>query len=305
MPILNSTMNSTEDSSESIPIFNVVICVFNIPLSLVSMVANAVILVAISKTSALHSPSTILLSNLALTDLSVGLLAQPLYILNALVEGKANFNSFYGISSKIYNVMGYCLCGTSFFTVSAIGIDRLVALEYHLRYQTLVTPKKTSLLAGAIWLFSGFISSMWLWSKAIFYPGITVIIALCLITSFIVYFKVYRIIRRHQVQIHSQMEHFSASYGENHRRFARLRRSALNTFYVYCLFLLCYLPYLSILITGLVTDDGLSKGYAVTTTVVFLNSALNPVLYCWRISEVRRAVKQILRLQDATVEPRS
>ena len=128
---------------------------------------------------------------------------------------------------------------------------------------------------------------------------------MCLITSLIVYFKVYRIVRRHQVQIHSQMEHFSASYGENHRRFARLRRSALNTFYVYCLFLLCYLPYLSILITGMVIPHGLSKGYVVTTAVVFLNSALNPVLYCWRISEVRRAVKQILRLQDATVEPRS
>ena len=67
--ILNSTMNSTEDSSESIPIFNVVVCVFNIPLSLASIVANAVILVAISKTSAFHSPSTILLSNLALTSI--------------------------------------------------------------------------------------------------------------------------------------------------------------------------------------------------------------------------------------------
>ena len=121
--ILNSTMNSTEGSSESIPLFNVVICVVNIPLSLVSIVANAVILVAILKTSALHSPSAILLSNLALTDLSVGLLAQPLFILNELVKWKASFASFYRISSDIYNVMGYCLCGASFFTVSAIGID--------------------------------------------------------------------------------------------------------------------------------------------------------------------------------------
>ena len=303
--ILNSTMNSTERSSESIPLFNVVICVFNIPLTLISMVANAVILVAILKTSALHSPSTILLSNLALTDLSVGLFAQPLYIFNTMVKWKASFANFYHISSKVFNVMGYCLCGASFFTVSTIGIDRLVALEYHLRYHTVVTPQKTILLTGAIWLVSGFISSMWLWGKDIFYPGIAVIITMCLITSFVVYFKVYRIVRRHQVQIHSQMQHFSASIGENHRRFARLRRSALNTFYVYCLFLLCYLPYLSILITGMVIPCGLSKGYAVTATVVFLNSALNPVFYCWRISEVRRAVKQILRLQDTTVEPHS
>ena len=153
------------------------------------MVANAVILVTISETSTWHSPATILLSNLALTDLSLRLLAQPFSLLNTLAIARR------------------CVI----FTVSATDIDRLVALEYHLRYHTLVTPKIISLLTAAIWLVSGFVSSMWLWSKDIFYPGITVIIALCPISSFIVYCKVYRIVRRHQVQIHSQMQHFPAS----------------------------------------------------------------------------------------------
>ena len=301
--ILNSTRNSTEGNPETIPLFNVMICVFNIPLSLVSVVGNVMILAAIWKTTSLHSPAIMLLSNLAVTDLSVGLLAQPLYVFNTLVKWQDSFANLYRISGEIYNLMAYCLCGASFLTVTAISVDRLLALEYHLRYNTLVTPKTTSCMAAAIWLISGFISSMRIWNSRIFYPGIAVIIGICLFSSFFVYFKVHLIVRRHQAQIHCQIRHLSD--GNNHRRLARLTRSAVNTFYVYCLFLFCYLPYLSILMVGILKPQyhGLSKGYAVTATVVSLNSALNPVLYCWRLSEVRRAVKQIFRIGNLSAEP--
>ena len=148
-------------------------------------------------------------------------------------------------------------------------------------------------MVAAIWLVSGFVSSMKLWKSSVFYPCIALIIVVCFLASFIAYFKVYRIVRRHQAQIDAQIQVVSAN-AENHLNFKRLRRSAVNTFYVYCLFLFCYLPYLAIVITGILIPNGLSKGYAVTTTVVNLNSALNPFLYCWRLSEIRRAVKQIL-----------
>lgn len=35
--------------------------------------------------------------------------------------------------------------------------------------------------------------------------------------------------------------------------------------------------------------------YDYTTTVVFINSCLNPFVYCWRIKEIRHAVKNTLR----------
>ncbi|KAL9951311.1 hypothetical protein ACROYT_G043954 [Oculina patagonica] len=291
----NLTNESSENNPNSIPLLNVMICVFNVPLSLVSILANAVVFAAIWRTTSLHSPSTMLLSNLALTDLAVGLLAQPLLIFNYLVKWRSSFGDIYSITRNIYNMIAYCLTGASFFTVTAVALDRMFALKYHLRYNTLVTFKRTVLVIAAVWLVSVFVSSMKLWKSSVFYPSIALIIVVCLLTSFIAYFKVYRIVGRHQAQIHAQIQVLSAN-GENHARLKRLRRSALNTFYIYALFLFCYVPYLAVVITQLLVPnaDGLLKSYGVPSTMVYLNSALNPLLYCWRLSEIRRAVKQIL-----------
>ncbi|XP_078354483.1 melanocyte-stimulating hormone receptor-like [Oculina patagonica] len=295
----NSTNESSENNPNSIPFFNVMMCVFNVPLSLVSILANAVVLTAIWRTPSLHSPAILLLSNLALTDMAVGLLAQPLLIFNHLVKWRSRFAGIYPITRDIYNIMGFWLCGASFFSVTAISVDRTIALKYHLRYNSLVTFKRTGLVIADIWLVSGFVSSMKLWKSSVFYPSIALIIVVCLFTSFIAYFKVYRIVRRHQAQIHAQIQVISVN-GENHARLKRLRRSAVNTFYVYSLFLFCYLPYLAVVVTGIFIPNayGLIKGYGVTATVVNLNSALNPLFYCWHLSEIRRAVKQILAVNS-------
>ena len=287
------TNDSSDNNPSGMPLFHVMMCVFNVPLSLVAIFSNALILAAIWRTTTLHSPATMFLSNLALTDLAVGLLAQPMLVFNHFVKWRSSFASIYPITRDIHNIMGYCVSGASFFTVTAISLDRMIALEYHLRYTTLVTPKRAGFVVASIWLVCVFISSMKQWKSSVFYPSIALLIVVCLLTSFIAYFKVYRIVRRHQAQIHAQIQAISAN-AESHSRLKQLRKSAVNTFYVYCLFLFCYLPYLAVVITGFFIPTGLSKFYGVTTTVVNLNSALNPLLYCWRLSEIRRAVKQIL-----------
>jgi hypothetical protein len=73
---------------------------------------------------------------------------------------------------------------------------------------------------------SGFVSSMKLWKSSVFYPCIALIIVVCFLASFIAYFKVYRIVRRHQAQIDAQIQVVSAN-AENHLNFKRLRRSSV------------------------------------------------------------------------------
>ena len=78
---------------------------------------------------------------------------------------------------------------------------------------------------------------------------------------------------------------------------ARLRKSAVGTFYVYLVFLLCNLPQFCIF--AVVEISGLNTGVKVffifSTTLLFLNSSLNPVIYCWKIRQIRRAVFDFLR----------
>ena len=71
---------------------------------------------------------------------------------------------------------------------------------------------------------------------------------------------------------------------------------AVGIFYVYLVFLVCYLPY----VIGLavfeiaVSNITLKKLHISFTTIVFLNSSLNPVIYCWKMRHIRHAVMNIL-----------
>ena len=91
----------------------------------------------------------------------------------------------------------------------------------------------------------------------------------------------YKITRRHRLQIHSQIQAFD---DRNARtiRIISLRKSAFNAYVLFIVLVICYCPYLIVYIVYFNDKAGeLSLGFLLSTTVVFLNSALNPFLYCW------------------------
>jgi len=59
----------------------------------------------------------------------------------------------------------------------------------------------------------------------------------------------------------------------------------------------CYLPYR--VVTALQAEIELSPSLfnagIYTATLIFLNSSLNPILYCWKLDEARQAVKDTIR----------
>ena len=72
---------------------------------------------------------------------------------------------------------------------------------------------------------------------------------------------------------------------------ASLRKSAFNTFVLFIVLVICYSPYLIVYMVNFIGKAGdLTLGSLLSTTVMFLNSALNPLLYCWRIREIRLVV---------------
>lgn len=79
--------------------------------------------------------------------------------------------------------------------------------------------------------------------------------------------------------------------------FVNVRKSALGSFYLYLVFIACYLPLgcniVSILIYGSTTTNRVLSLYA--WTLMFLNSSLNPVIYCWKMRHIRYAIKDTLR----------
>lgn len=110
----------------------------------------------------------------------------------------------------------------------------------------------------------------------------------------IIYIKLFSVARQHAASINSQAQvaiHLSSS---TNNYMARNKALAIKTFYVFVVFLFCYCPYL-IAFTVLVASSRPSAAehgaVQLTTVLLMLNSSLNPVVFGWKVKEVRQIVK--------------
>ena len=263
-------------------------CVLNAPLMLMSITGNTLVLAAILRTPSLRSPSITLLCSLAVSDLLVGTIVQPLYI-----ASEVSRLHVYPVL-RITEILQFSLCGVSLCTVTAISLDRFAALHYHMRYSTTVTiPRVTSMLA-AMWIIMFIFSGFYFWNKIIFFAGVCVAIVVCLLISTYSYSRIYRIVQRHQSQIHVQQQAIQR-FDVNSLNMMRLKRSAINSFIFYIFIIMCYLPVLVSLSLFTISRKDWSTVWNFADTVVFMNSSVNPVLYCWRLGELRAAVVKTCR----------
>ena len=277
----------------------IVNCVFNAFSSYTAIMLNCLTIHAIRKTLSLPKPLKTLLLSLAVSDLGVGLLVQPLHVAWMVKELHKNKLSHYAITALEFNTALFVY--TSFFGVVALSVDRFLAIHLHLRYQELVTHKRVVAVVISIWVFSAFLSSInasfILVDETSFSVVLAVIVGLCFICTTIIYCKIYFTVRRHTNQIHVLQVQQVAENGEM-ENVARLRKSALSTFYIYLVFLACCLPEYCRLVTSIFPDPSTSlmgRFYLYSWTLLFLNSSLNPVIYCWKMRHIRYAIMDTLR----------
>ena len=267
----------------------------NIVLSTAAFLGNAVIIAALRKESSLHPPSKLLLHSLATTDLCVGLILEPLYVtfLMSIVNEHWNICRFVLTARFIADPI---LCGVSLCTLAAISVDRLFALLLGLRYRQVVTLKRTYVTVLAFWIVSTVFSTMYFWNSLIAFWYNAIVILLCLVTSIFSYAKIFLTLRHHQNQVQDQMQ-AQQPHQANQLNIARYRKAVSTALWLQLTLLACYLPE-GIMLTllanrELTTSVFLARRF--TYTLVYLNSSLNPILYCWKIDEVRQAVKDTVR----------
>ena len=185
----------------------------------------------------------------------------------------------------------------SFFGVAAVSVDRFLAIHLHLRYQELVTHKRVVALVILIWLLSVFFAFMMLWAPFYFYVAIICILGVVILfVTTLVYIRIYLTVRRHKNQIQALQVQQNPQTDET-VNFASLAKSAVGIFYVYFLFLICYLPsFVSLAIIQISGQSTASKRiFLFSVTLTYLNSSLNPVIYCWKMGHIRHAIVDILR----------
>ena len=138
----------------------ILLSAFNVLLAICSSLGNILILIALHKETTLHAPSKLFLRSLATTDLLVGVISEPLTITCWMSAVRKQQDDCYNALFTSF-IASYLLCGMSLLTLTAISVDRLLALTLRLRYKQVVTVKKACACVIMFWIFSIIFSAMY------------------------------------------------------------------------------------------------------------------------------------------------
>ena len=283
------------------------ITALNIFLSIFATLGNALILLALRKVSAIHLPSKLLLRCLAVTDLCVGLISQPLYvyyILTIHLDIGNPIDEILVADIFFYNV----LLAVSPLTSAAISVDRLLALLLGLRYRHVVTLCRVRVVIAFFWLIAVSNASLtWVYlillsdkvGLAMLWTFIVLTLISVIISTFS-YAKIFFTLRHRQAQVQDHVQPEQSSRTISVLNIARYKNTVYSAAWIQFAMLACYGPYI---ILTILYNSG-EKRYITTEIEIalqfsyclsFFNSSLNPVLYCWRIKDVRQQVKNTIR----------
>lgn len=123
-----------------------------------------------------------------------------------------------------------------------------------------------------------------------------IIAVVCIIAIPFSYYQIFKILRRHKKQIQNQNNVATRMHGFSETDISKYRKSVFVILYVLVAVALSYLPsgisFVVQLLFEMETNEFVSSFAGM---LVILNSSINPLVYCWRITEIRRFVISKLR----------
>ena len=288
--------NFTSKSSAGV---NVFFAALNIFLAITASLGNALILIALHKATSIYPPTKLFFRCLAVTDLCVGLLVHPLFATVQLsrITGMSKNSLFY--IDEVSRVTNWILCAVSVLTLTAISVDRLLALLLGLRYRHVVTLRRVRVAIFCFWFIGASVGSIREWRKDITLVLAFAFLTLSLVTSIFCYTRIHIKLRHRQVQLQNSFPLSQTTGGGIPLNIARYKKSVSSILWVQLALLACYGPWVLVaFLFVLGKENNLQVAWIITTILVHLNSTLNPFLYCWKIREVRQVVKATIKQRD-------
>ena len=279
--------------------FSLGFCVLNFGFSLVATLGNLLVIRALMKTSTIPATVKKLFLSLAFSDLAVGLLPQLMTaIISAVMLKMASSGDdlafFCPTVLIVLLYFQYLLAAASVMNITVIAFDRVLAVSLHLRYQELVTPIRVTIVLVSLWLTSCvYAFTLFFTPKDSLAMAGAVISIIGYVLTTLANVRIYKVVRYHQNQIYSQNQLQNAQTREAHRQ----RKSAYNSLLVSVVFLACYFPFLPCTILYSINPSEISflVAHFASIFLIYLNSSLNPFVYCWRYPEIRQTVKRTVK----------
>ena len=253
---------------------------------------NTLFLLAFARTREIRTFANLFLVSLSCTDLLVGVVVEPLYITRQSLALSGVDDCEVWIA---YLTMALFCTGASFLNLTLISCERYVAIFSPLNYMRLVTKSRVLSIIGGVWL-------AWVTLTCVRFAGIPnrivylicfAVIGSCYAITAFVYFFIFREARRHHRRIVTEQQ----NYDPLAPSVARETKLAKTMAYIFGALLICYTPGMVILLIRTIKGDSpelLYNFYPWAENLIFLNSSLNPMIYCWRNREIRRAVFRVI-----------
>jgi hypothetical protein len=274
--------------------------------ALFSVFGNAAVIGAVFISHALREElSNRLIVNLAITDLSNGLIVMSSSLMSVIVDSWPWGPAY----CDFICATNYCLIITSMLTLCFISCDRFQAITHPLHYQDRIKPVHIYVMIVYSWI-QGFIFSVvppalhWVdydyweavcaiqWHKeqqqAIYYVVFAFILCFFL-PGFILILNYYKIIKQVKTKVTS-----SAAPGSAYSTSSKALRSLLIVVIAY---FVCMTPFsVTKLIKVVIDNEEMlnSRVNSVASVVAFISSAVNPLIYGIFRKDFRRAYKRIV-----------
>ena len=304
--MLNTTDEYTNSSFEvsypaSLVGMSAALASLNTFLSITATLGNVLILIALNKVTSICPPTKLLFRCLAVTDLCVGLITQPLFTVMLLAS-----SNVYEYVKDIQMISSIVLCGVSLLTSTAISVDRLLALSLGLRYRYVVTLRRVRALIISFWFLSG-ASIGCLFILEIYFFVYAVVMLISLLISAISYAKIYFRLRHQllhvQGHVHQRQQLPPNGVVPTALNVARYKKTVSAITWVQLGLFACYSPFCATLVLPHLFEFLDANVSYFFVCLLFLNSSLNPILYCWKIREVKQAVKDTIRQLNCCCGP--
>ncbi|KAL9986477.1 hypothetical protein ACROYT_G000632 [Oculina patagonica] len=258
-----------------------------------TILLNLLVIVAMRRKKVLEKPSAILLSSMAVTDLLIGAVAIPLSVaVDIKIFRQTSFAHICLLDALNVSLNDF-LCMCSLYHLTVIAWERYVAIRKWMDCKVIITTDRVKKLAIAGWLSMFFVAVLGdvMQSAGVdnsvvegWYTGLVVVGIIFVILIFYFYIMVYLGVRKGKINKNNQVTALVKAKLES--------KVAKTTFMVTAVVLFSFAPW-AVMWFFSVTSSVFRSG----ETCVYLNSLINPIIYCYRDRRFRTAVQELLGLK--------
>ena len=263
--------------------------------SCAAIMLNIVAIIALRKTPSLRKPLKILLLSISVSDLCVGLLVQPLNVALHLIDKR---NPIFAPLARVNIFSATFFCTATLLGICAVSVDRFLTIHLQLRYQEIVTHRRVEAVVISIWVLSAVLSLPRIHTDKAEWIILAIIVFItlgCLVAIAIIYVKLYVVLKHHIMQVQALNINLDSQTTVAIEDTARQKKCTVAIFYLYLTLLICYLPNTCIALMIVVDASFPYEIIHFSDALVYLNSCLDPLIYCWKMRQVRLAAMNILR----------